>query len=98
MRGHREQGSQFGNRANPTVHRIRHLPAVDSDQRLIGIVSDRDLRSACPWSREGNAGHEEKLWEFSKLKENGFEPMDPMEWFLKRFQKGQVKQAFDRAG
>jgi acetoin utilization protein AcuB len=51
-----------------TNHHIRHLPVVDSDERLIGIVSDRDLRSACPWNLEGNVSHEEKLWEFSKLK------------------------------
>lgn len=27
-------------------HGIRHLPVVDIDRRLIGIVSDRDLRQA----------------------------------------------------
>jgi acetoin utilization protein AcuB len=27
---------------------FRHLPVVDSDNRLIGVVSDRDLRSAYP--------------------------------------------------
>lgn len=30
-------------------HRIRHLPVVDGDNRLIGIVTDRDLRSAMPY-------------------------------------------------
>ena len=30
-------------------HRIRHLPVVDGDSRLIGIVTDRDLRSAMPY-------------------------------------------------
>jgi acetoin utilization protein AcuB len=29
---------------------IRHLPVVDGEKRLIGIVSDRDLRSAYPSS------------------------------------------------
>ena len=29
---------------------IRHLPVVDGDNRLIGIVTDRDLRSAMPYS------------------------------------------------
>lgn len=29
-------------------HHFRHLPVVDSDNRLIGVVSDRDLRSAAP--------------------------------------------------
>lgn len=30
-------------------HRIRHLPVVDGTNRLIGIVTDRDLRSALPY-------------------------------------------------
>lgn len=37
---------------------IRHLPVVDADGRVIGIISDRDIRSALPtslseWSTEG---------------------------------------------
>ena len=29
-------------------HKIRHLPVVDEDGRLIGMVTDRDIRSALP--------------------------------------------------
>ncbi len=29
---------------------IRHLPVVDKDEKLIGIVTDRDIRSALPYS------------------------------------------------
>ncbi len=29
-------------------HHIRHIPIVDDDQHLIGIVSDRDIRDASP--------------------------------------------------
>ena len=29
-------------------HKIRHLPVVDSDGKLLGIVTDRDIRSALP--------------------------------------------------
>lgn len=29
-------------------HRIRHLPVVDQSQQIVGIISDRDLRDACP--------------------------------------------------
>ena len=29
-------------------HEIRHLPVVDGDDRLLGIVTDRDVRSAMP--------------------------------------------------
>ncbi|MBW2409406.1 MAG: CBS domain-containing protein [Deltaproteobacteria bacterium] len=31
-------------------NRIRHLPVVDEDNHLIGIVTDRDIRSALPYS------------------------------------------------
>lgn len=31
-------------------YEIRHLPVVDRDRRLVGIVTDRDLRSAYPSS------------------------------------------------
>jgi len=30
-------------------NRIRHVPVVDEDNKLIGIVSDRDVRSALPY-------------------------------------------------
>lgn len=29
-----------------TTHHIRHLPVVDTENRLMGIISDRDIRSA----------------------------------------------------
>ena len=31
------------------ANKIRHLPITDSDQQLIGIVTDRDIRSALPY-------------------------------------------------
>ena len=33
-----------------TGNNIRHLPVVDKANRLIGIVTDRDIRSALPYS------------------------------------------------
>jgi acetoin utilization protein AcuB len=30
------------------THKIRHLPVVDDDKRLVGIITDRDIRSALP--------------------------------------------------
>jgi acetoin utilization protein AcuB len=33
-----------------TQNRIRHLPVIDANGRLIGIVTDRDIRSALPYS------------------------------------------------
>lgn len=31
-------------------HNFRHLPVVDKDGKLVGIVTDRDMRDACPSS------------------------------------------------
>ena len=31
-------------------NKFRHLPVIDQDERLIGIVTDRDIRSALPYS------------------------------------------------
>lgn len=39
-------------RALMLEHRIRHLPVVDPDGRLLGILSDRDIRSATPFRFE----------------------------------------------
>jgi acetoin utilization protein AcuB len=36
-------------RAKMSSHGIRHLPVVDDDNRLVGIVTDRDIRSAMPF-------------------------------------------------
>lgn len=36
------------------TYHIRHLPVVDGDNKLIGIVSDRDLRSAYPSTVSSN--------------------------------------------
>jgi len=31
-------------------NKIRHLPIIDRDRRLVGIITDRDIRSALPYS------------------------------------------------
>jgi acetoin utilization protein AcuB len=38
----------FDAQAKMAEHRIRHLPVVDDEGYLIGIVTDRDIRSAIP--------------------------------------------------
>ncbi|MBF0301957.1 MAG: CBS domain-containing protein [Desulfamplus sp.] len=43
-----------------TANKIRHLPVVDAKNKLIGIVTDRDIRSAMPFSLlRGGANDEE---------------------------------------
>jgi acetoin utilization protein AcuB len=43
-------------------HKIRHLPVVDGENKLIGIVTDRDIRSALPFRafREGLSEEDKK--------------------------------------
>lgn len=38
-------------------HKIRHLPVLDQDRQLIGIVSDRDVRDASPSIFETDSNH-----------------------------------------
>ena len=44
------EASVFDAYEKMSQHRIRHLPVIDADGRLIGIVTDRDIRSALPFS------------------------------------------------
>lgn len=47
-----------------TDYHFRHLPVVDKDNRLLGMISDRDLRSAYPSSVLSDADHDK---EFKKV-------------------------------
>lgn len=43
------------------LNRIRHLPVVDEDNTLIGIITDRDIRSTVPYDLvKDPAKHEER--------------------------------------
>ena len=53
-------------------HQIRHLPVVDQENKLVGIVSDRDLRSAYPSSVSSRA---EKLLAFEQVEKSTVEDM-----------------------
>jgi len=44
------EASVFDAYEKMSQNRIRHLPIIDADGRLIGIVTDRDIRSALPYS------------------------------------------------
>lgn len=58
-------------------HRIRHLPVVDADNRLLGIVTDRDIRSAMPYSLFKDPTNELEREKFSRLKINDVMTTDP---------------------
>jgi acetoin utilization protein AcuB len=49
-------------------HRIRHLPVVDPDNRLIGIITDRDIRSALPYNFFRDTPSDEEKARFCSLK------------------------------
>jgi acetoin utilization protein AcuB len=49
-------------------HHIRHLPVIETDSRLIGIVTDRDIRSALPFSLFKDPSSEKEKVTLSALK------------------------------
>lgn len=50
------------------AHKVRHLPIVDDDNRLIGIVTDRDIRSALPYRLIKNKATAEERNKLVQLK------------------------------
>ncbi len=48
--------------------KVRHLPVVDADNRLIGIVTDRDIRSAMPYSLFKEACKPEEQEKLARIK------------------------------
>lgn len=49
-------------------NRIRHLPVIDEDNVLLGIVSDRDIRSAVPYRLPQEPACEKDWENFKRLK------------------------------
>ena len=45
-----EDASIFEAQEKMARHTIRHLPVIDADHTLVGVVTDRDIRSALPYS------------------------------------------------
>ncbi|MGA8178990.1 MAG: CBS domain-containing protein [Desulfobacterales bacterium] len=56
-------------------HHIRHLPVVEENNLLIGIVTDRDIRSALPSSRLTQKDNMEKI---TSSKINGIMTKNPV--------------------
>ena len=68
----------FEAREKMAEYRIRHLPVVTKDYRLIGIVSDRDIRSAMP-SMPLNDYNSKKIKDkIAKLKIKDIMTIDPV--------------------
>jgi acetoin utilization protein AcuB len=50
------------------LNRIRHMPVVDGQGRLIGIVTDRDIRSALPYGMFKDSDHKAHAEKIKDLK------------------------------
>jgi acetoin utilization protein AcuB len=50
-------------------NKIRHLPIIDKDRRLIGIITDRDIRSALPYKSLMEHGSEKERVSQFKVKD-----------------------------
>ena len=59
-------------------HRIRHLPVVSADDRLIGILTDRDIRSALPSSVLGRQDPRAQMPAMAALKVKDCMTPDPV--------------------
>lgn len=50
------------------THKIHHIPVVEKGDRLVGIISDRDVRSAMPSSLYYESGSERERAKLEKFK------------------------------
>jgi acetoin utilization protein AcuB len=64
----RKDASVFEAQEEMAANNIRHLPVVDDDHRLIGIVTDRDIRSALPYRLIKNKATADEREKLSQLK------------------------------
>ena len=59
-------------------HQIRHLPVVDRENRLVGVVTDRDLRSALPLALLKGGSHPGEEEKYAHLKVTDVMTPNPM--------------------
>jgi acetoin utilization protein AcuB len=59
-------------------NKIRHLPIIDKERRLIGIITDRDIRSALPYSSYMEHCGEKEKERVSKFKVKDIMTKDPI--------------------
>jgi acetoin utilization protein AcuB len=59
-------------------HKIRHLPVTESNDRLLGIVTDRDIRSALPYKFFKQPPGESDKENFAKIKIKDIMTPDPI--------------------
>ena len=79
-------------------HTIRHLPVIDEDHILVGVVTDRDIRSALPYSfskdSDGGTGREKaealKIQDIMTRDPLAISPADTIQDALLLFQEKRV--------
>ena len=93
-----KDASVFEAQEKMAANGIRHLPIVDADNRLIGIVTDRDIRSAMPYRLIKEKGIAEERQKLAQLKVKDImarnpktiSPMDTIQDALLMIQKEKV--------
>jgi len=68
----------FSAREKMAAHRIRHLPVVDATGVLVGIVTDRDIRSAMPSAALQDTERSEDREKIAALKVRDIMTADPI--------------------
>ena len=90
--------SVFEAQETMTANNIRHLPVLDPENRVIGIITDRDIRSAMPYrllKEPDNQEEREKLQaltvgEIMTTAPKTISPMDTIQDALLKIQKDKV--------
>jgi len=60
------------------THQIRHLPVIDGEDRLIGVVTDRDVRSILPYDCYKDPGCTEEQEKVAGLKIKDIMAVEPL--------------------
>ena len=80
------------------THQIRHLPVIDEDGRLVGVITDRDVRSVLPYDcyKDPDCAKKQGAYSGFKIKEImtvdplAISPTDTIQDVLLLFQKKRV--------
>jgi acetoin utilization protein AcuB len=73
-----QEASIFNAQELLAKNKIRHLPVIDKDRRLIGIITDRDIRSALPYNSLMDHCSEKEKERISKFKVKDIMTKDPI--------------------
>jgi len=72
-----EEASLFEAQETMASHNFRHLVVIDDDDFVKGIITDRDIRSAMPYSLLKDTGNNECIADLAKLKVGDVMTLNP---------------------